>query len=187
MPTHKTAQAQLIAIRHCRVLTGAGLCYGQTEVPLATSYAEEKQALDQKLQKFCIQSIYTSPLLRCRILAEDLALGPVIADNRLKELNFGDWENRLWSEIPRHESEYWTQNIYESATPHGESFKDLIARVKLMLDSLIPPALGYSHLLVTHAGVIRALWHLLNALEPIACFEQEVVHGKIYSWSPWLL
>ena len=84
----------LILIRHPAVDIDAGICYGATDVPLLCDAAESARTLGERLLALNVPPVegdwHTSPLSRCRLLAE--ALGPVHVDGRLQELDFGSWK-----------------------------------------------------------------------------------------------
>ena len=143
----------LTLLRHTRPEGGAGVCYGLTDLPPGPEWRREARRLHAQLPPFaCIAS---SPLSRCRLLAEALALAralPLTIDPRLSEIDFGAWEGLRWDDIPRDQIDAWAADLM-GARPHGgESVAMLAARVA--------PALGdwgpKGALLVTHMGPIRA-------------------------------
>ena len=90
----------LFAIRHTSVAVEPGICYGQTDVPVADSFIVEKEKLAAQLYNVEFDKIYSSPLSRCKLLAENLfQKEQIVFDERLKELNFGDWELKTWDAI----------------------------------------------------------------------------------------
>lgn len=143
------AALTLYLIRHPRPLIAAGICYGQLDVE-----AENPAATAERLRAELPPGlpVWSSPLQRCRTLAEALHPVPQI-DARLMELNFGAWEGRPWDAVPRAELDAWAADIDGYAPPGGESPRQLQQRVLAFVDELPTGA----HLLVTHAGVIRAL------------------------------
>ncbi len=140
-------------IRHTHV-QAEGLCYGRHDPPLAASFETEVQALAARMADLPTMPIYCSPALRCRRLAENLGLQPHY-DDRLQELHFGTWEGRLWSDIPRTESDIWTANFVHQAPPNGESYATLQARVLDFLQDLHASGTTQAAI-ISHAGVIRA-------------------------------
>lgn len=167
----------LYLIRHTRVGCAPGLCYGQLDVPLADSFAEEVQAVREALARQFpagLPPIWSSPSLRCRSLAEALGT-PFRLDPRLRELDFGAWEGRTWTELDSPEARHWGDNWQTAAPPGGESLPELLARLRAFLAELDHP----NALLITHAGPIRALHHLLLG-EPLeAAFARPVAHGEL--------
>ncbi len=93
----------LYLIRHTRPDIAPGLCYGQLDIDLADSFAEEANHVLNWLPP--LDLIITSPLLRTRklavYLAQELQCG-LQTDARLMEKNFGAWEGCAWDNIARH-------------------------------------------------------------------------------------
>ena len=90
----------ITAIRHTRVDVPFGVCYGQTDVPLASTYVEELAAVQTQVDWYQYDAIWCRPLKRCRRLAEDLfPRETILFDPRLMELNFGRWEMQRWDDI----------------------------------------------------------------------------------------
>ncbi|MGJ0486246.1 MAG: alpha-ribazole phosphatase [Methylomicrobium sp.] len=166
-------------IRHTRTATETGLCYGWTDVSLAPGFNEDLTALRQKLPALtegC--AVFSSPLRRCMQLAETLSK-QVTADDRLLELNFGQWEGRRFDEIDADLLRRWTGNFVEIAPPDGESFADLVERIGDFWQDL----LEQSHeqvLVVTHAGAIRALLARVLDLPLANAFQLRIDPGSVH-------
>lgn len=166
-------------IRHTQTATPGGLCYGQTDVALADSFADELQRLKAKmpaLQPDCL--VYSSPLTRCTQLAARFTTR-IVLDPRLLELNFGVWENLRFDTLNTDAVQHWTENFVSLAPPSGESFSELCTRVAAFWQELL--TLNVDQVLViTHAGVIRAL--LANILNlPLAnAFQFKVDPGSVH-------
>lgn len=167
----------LCLIRHTRVAAPAGLCYGQLDVPLADTFAEEARAVREALARRYstnLPPIWSSPSLRCRSLAETLG-APFRLDPRLRELSFGEWEGRTWAELNSPEARHWGDNWQTVAPPRGESLPELLARLRAFLADL-----GDTDAIVlTHAGPIRALHHLVAGQTLEAAFRLAVDHGDL--------
>jgi alpha-ribazole phosphatase len=167
-------------IRHTKTDTINGLCYGQADVPLRPSFATEAEQVINKLPDLSMETtrIFSSPLSRCRQLADRLS-DVVITDGRLLELDFGDWEKQCFDEIDSALLNVWTHNFVLQAPPNGESFSDLVQRVAHFWGDLIALDLSLV-VVVTHAGVIRALLaHILNL--PLAnAFQFRVDPGSVH-------
>ena len=148
-------------IRHTLPDVLPGICYGHADLGLADSFATELQSIQAKLAHITTLILVSSPLRRCSILAESLAQyfdTPVVnKDVRLMELNFGDWELKRWADIPQGVVEEWTDDHIKQAPPNGESYIDLHHRAKQFFEELKSNQEGQHALVVTHAGVIRAL------------------------------
>lgn len=141
-------------IRHTRPDVAYGICYGCTDLPVATSFDQEADKILNGLEQ--AEVLISSPLLRCRKLAERIGtafeLMPVY-DSRLQEINFGSWEGQRWEDIPRREIEFWAADFLHARPHGGESVRMLERRVHELLNELLKDK--RSHLVVTHAGVIK--------------------------------
>lgn len=169
-------------IRHTKTDTLQGLCYGQTDVALAKSFLEEAQLLQQKLPELKSNSlVFSSPLTRCVQLAERLS-DNVSIDVRLLELDFGDWESRFFDDLDVDALQQWTDNFVYVAPPNGESFIDLCQRVGSFWQDLMQGMLSKPEqiLIITHAGVIRALLAYILKLPPANAFQFRVDVGSVH-------
>jgi alpha-ribazole phosphatase len=169
-------------IRHTKTDTLKGLCYGQSDVPLADSFAEDVQQLQQKLPGFKANSlVLSSPLTRCVKLAERLT-DKVAIDDRLLELDFGDWESKCFDDIDAAVLQQWTDNFVHAAPPNGESFIDLCQRAGSFWQDVVRGKYPASEqiLIITHAGFIRALLAHILKLPPANAFQFRVDLGSIH-------
>lgn len=90
----------------------------------------------------------------------------------------GAWEGRTWNEIAASETEQyqtWLDHWLTQAPPGGETPSQLLARVEAWWKQL-PPG---EHLLVSHAGVTRALRVLLRGSAWIDAMVEAVPHLDI--------
>jgi len=145
---------QVFLIRHPRPLIEEGICYGRLDVD-----AEDPQASAARLRTLLPAGIpvIASPLQRARRLAK--ALHPQAQlDERLMEIDFGDWEGRRWAEIDRALLDAWAADVLHFVPPGGESAAMLQGRVREFAASLAgKSSAGDAVALVTHSGVMRAL------------------------------
>ena len=166
-------------IRHTKTDTLKGLCYGRSDVALAESFAEEVQQLQRKLPELKPDSlVFSSPLTRCVQLAERFS-DTVTTDARLSELDFGDWENRRFDDIDVAVIQQWADNFVHVAPPNGESFNDLYQRAGSFWQDAVQGTHPASEqmLIITHAGVIRALLAYILKLPPAHAFQFRVDPG----------
>ena len=144
-------------VRHAQPLVAHGVCYGQLDMAAELQATQLCAAALAKVLPTGMTGA-CSTLQRCEQLASVLiGLQPDLSlknDPRLREMNFGEWEGRAWSDIPRAELDDWTANFadYPVGTT-GESVTQFMARVAAAFDEL-PTA--RDTLWITHAGVIRA-------------------------------
>lgn len=139
---------RLFLIRHPPPAVAPGICYGATDLPLAGDPAACAAALAPLLPADA--PVFSSPLERCRRLAERLHGAPIV-DRRIREIDFGDWEMQPWDRLDRALLDAWAADPYHFTPPGGEAVAALRARVAAFLAGLPDEAV-----LVAHAGVIKA-------------------------------
>lgn len=145
---------EIVLIRHPRPAIGEGVCYGSSDLDLAAGFEIDAGVLRERLEDLVDATLFSSPLRRCRKMAE--TLGTPHLDERLQELHFGKWELAPWDAIDRGEFEHWREDFVHRAPPEGESYASLSRRTLAFLTD----AQAQEHrsiIVVTHAGVIRAL------------------------------
>jgi alpha-ribazole phosphatase len=158
----------LYLVRHPRPDVAPGLCYGASDVPVPDAELARVHAALAK-QNLHHLPVYASPLQRCALLAERLAPGRVTLDARLAEMDFGAWELRPWSGIPRSDVDAWTADLLHYRPGGAENVLDVARRVQAFAGDLR----GASALVVCHAGTIR----LLTALHGGVPLEQAALRA----------
>ena len=147
---------ELILVRHTRPLVSEEVCYGVTDLGLMSTFEEEAARVVNSLPR--AQRLVTSPLRRCRRLAERIgaarSLVPEI-DTRLREMDFGAWEGMEWDAIPRPELDAWAADFLHARPHGGESVHMLYERSRAAAADY--RGTGLVHIVVTHAGVIKAM------------------------------
>ena len=155
----KSAGPRLLwLVRHAQPLIAPGVCYGQLDLQ---ADVEATLACAKALADLLPvgTAVIFSPLQRCeQLMAALIGLRPDLTsktDSRLKEMNFGRWEGRLWADIEKTELNAWTEDFANYRAGYcGESVAQFMARVGQAFDELGPAT---DTLWITHAGVIRAI------------------------------
>jgi alpha-ribazole phosphatase len=141
-------------IRHTKPAIEKGICYGQTDLNLVDSFEEEAAVIKNVLPP-SISHVYSSPLTRCKRLAEYLFNSEISFHDDLKELHCGSWEMQVWDKIPAVELQPWMDDFVQVRVPGGESYMDLFARTvnryKEIISAPLPAAI------IAHGGVIRSI------------------------------
>lgn len=135
--------------------------------------------------------IVTSPRRRCQPFAEYLAAHwqvPLIIDDDLVELDFGDWEGRSVADLAREEgpalAAFW-RDPRQHPPPKGESFDHFSQRVQRVWSRVQQQS--EATLLTTHGGVIR-YWHHWLTGSPLSAFLlYPVAHGSLHEVNEWAL
>lgn len=170
---------KLTLVRHTSLQIAPGICYGQTDVDVASSFMQEALQTQTKLADMTFDAVFTSPLQRCVKLADALGHRQMKEDARLKELHFGDWEMQAWDDVPRDIFDEWAQNYAELAPPKGETFQQLQQRGVDFLTEMMKTHPNQHLLVVTHGGMIRALLaHVLN-MQLKGLFRFHVDYGSV--------
>lgn len=157
-------------IRHPKPVVEAGICYGRLDLE-----AENPGVVAARLRTELPPDVpvWSSPLRRCRSLAELLHPRPIL-DERLIEMDFGRWEGRPWDAIPRAELDAWAADVAGYAPPGGESPRLLQGRALAFVAGLAVP----EAVIVTHAGVIRTLLAHWRGLPPPRWTELSFAYGS---------
>lgn len=168
---------QLYFVRHTRVDVPSGICYGMQDVPLANTFHQEWEEVKSRLSGIDFECTFSSPLLRCLLPAKKIC-EEVIIDERLQEMNFGDWEGKCWDEIfASQEGKRWFGDYLHATCPNGESNDRLTERVQAFINDL--PQTSGNILIITHAGVIRAFLVLLCGWMPKKAFDTPIAYGQV--------
>lgn len=167
-------------IRHTRTATVKGLCYGRSDVALADSFADEAHAVRDKLAGLNAEYVtVSSPLTRCLQLAYCFDSEAAV-DQRLLEIDFGDWENRRFDALDPNQLRTWTEHFVERGPPNGESFNDVCRRAAAFWEELLSRPDAGQIVVVTHAGIIRALFVHVLQLPPAQAFRLAVDAGSVH-------
>jgi alpha-ribazole phosphatase len=145
---------EIYLIRHTSPRIEKGVCYGQSDIPIDTGLFESECVEVRAKLPLDIQHFYSSPLSRCATLGNKLSRA-VSFDERLKELDFGDWELQPWAAINVNELTPWMSDFVNRPALNGESYLQLHQRT----ESFITDLLNQDYLrvgVVTHAGNIRS-------------------------------
>ena len=169
---------EIYLIRHTTPDIAKGICYGQSDIGVTPTFETEVEQIHQQIPMSTISKVYTSPLIRCKRLADSFAL-PVIQDNRLKEINFGKWELSNWNDIPKEEITPWMDNFVTIAPPNGESYAMLQKRV-LAFYADLPLDTNEKIIVVSHAGPIRSLLAHLRNIALKDSFSIPVAYGEVF-------
>lgn len=174
---------EVILIRHTAVDVPSGTCYGQTDVPLRSTFPEEARAVREGLANHLpFDAVYTSPLSRCTRLATYCGYPDARRDARLLEMNFGAWEMQRYDEIRDPHLEEWYADYLHQPATDGESFEEQLKRVSSFLDELRKQA--YRRVAVfTHGGVIVCALIYAGLVRPEEAFSHVPSYGGTISIS----
>ncbi len=143
----------LYVVRHGRTEANAsGLLLGRADPELDDTGRRQAEAIASVLPGDL--EVIASPLRRTMSTAAAIR-ADFTTDDRLLELDYGDFDLRPVSEIS---AEVWAEWRGDPGfhPPNGESLLELAARVGGFLDELSPLAAGRNVAIVTHVSPIKA-------------------------------
>jgi alpha-ribazole phosphatase len=182
---------ELIVWRHPKPQGVQGLCIGQVDVPVDRRKAKRlahrirHHARRQRLFEREQAVVWTSPLRRCFDVGRILrSWGWMhLVDERLSEMNFGDWDGQAWSQIAKHDIDVWCDNFAETKPGGGESVRQLLQRCG---DFVTEQQSERISLLIGHAGWMNALvWLTDKPHTPPSAVDWPVVsrYGARKTWT----
>lgn len=128
-------------------------------------------------------AVISSPLRRCRSFASawcEQQHVELLVDPAWMEIDFGDWDGQTAVQIERHSPDA-LKNYYldpvKYPPPNAESYRHFSGRVRSGWESLLTERAGQNLLLVTHAGVIRALFAQVFKMPVSHSFQLDIPHA----------
>jgi len=133
-----------------------GVWRGRTETGLSDLGVRQAEALARRRNGS--GPVVASPMIRARMTAD--ALGAYALDDRLVELDLGDWEGltpqQVLERYPEEATSFFSGADF--SVPGGETRGEFLARVTAALDDVVAGLDdGDEVTVVTHGGVIHAL------------------------------
>ena len=174
---------KLFFLRHTSLNVEIDVFYGQTDLDVSDRFEEEVKLIQKKIKNFNIDTksikVYSSPLKRCIKLTNKLTENYIV-DERIKEMNLGDWEMKKMSSISKKEKLDWENNLLSFKIPNGESNNEFLKRLKSFLEDIFK--LNEDALIVCHAGSINGMLSLLTE-EPfdkmVKNYWELIKHGSL--------
>ena len=155
-------------LRHGESQWSNGYLRGSIDDELSVlGWAQMSASIQPQLEQGCPwQVVFSSPLQRCRLFAEDVAKQQQRAlylDPNLQEIHFGDWEGEstqaLYDRIPSQLAEFWQQPT-QFTPPNGEPLlvfqQRVLSAIQHIHQQMVQSNLQHA-LVVTHGGVIKLL------------------------------
>lgn len=159
-------------LRHGQVHGRPFVYRGALDEPMAEQGTARVREIAERLAAPAFDRIASSPLARCRDFAAAYARErklPLDVLDAMREMHFGIWEGLTPDEAARLDPahhELFRGTAGKVGAPEGESITDLGHRVSQGWEDWLADARGGHRLLVTHAGVMRALLIDLIGLDP---------------------
>ena len=166
-------------IRHTSVDIDKGICYGQNDVPVKDTFIKEATIVKSKLENLPKPDVaFSSPLSRCTKLAAFCGFEDAIRDDRLMEINFGDWQMQRWDDI---DMSVWESDWITNPAPNGESFIEMYNRVAQFFDEI--KSRDYTNVFIfAHAGVINCARIYFGKATFETAFDEALEYGEVVSF-----
>lgn len=156
---------------------------GRKDSPLTNEGIENAKALKQYIQNMYFDYIYSSPIPRAYITAQYVFQDNIIKDERLIEMNFGEFEGRKIKDILKTDYEIY-HNLWHHPEkfiriPGGESYDEVILRVHSFLNDLKQLPNDSNIFIVTHGMYFIILLATMLGLtkKDFTKLNQKVVDG----------
>ncbi len=154
---------KIYLLRHTSLDVGPDTFYGQTDLDVSKTFDKEVKVIKKKLNDEGVDikklKVISSPLKRCTKLTDRIC-GYYQTDDRIKEMNLGDWEMKDRNSIPGDLINEWENNLLNFKIPNGESNKVFLSRLNNFLQDVT--RLGEDSLIVCHAGCINGMVSILT-------------------------
>jgi len=134
---------------------------GRTDVDLTEKGVAQAKRMNQLLQGYSFDAVFSSPLLRAKMTAS-IACGDskrVQIDDRLIEVDFGNWEGKRPVEFQIEDPESWADWLSDPKNNRagrvGESAQEVVNRLSSFYEEILEKYEGKTVLVVGHNGVNR--------------------------------
>ena len=149
-----------------------------------TGIGQAKLAGERLAGQGGVDVIVTSPLLRARQTAAEVAAAidaPVVADDDLRETDFGEWEGLTFAEAQQRWPDEVTAWLSDPAVapPGGESFAAVGVRVRRALARLLDQYTGDTVVVVSHVTPIKMLLTEALLAPPEAMYRMHLDVGAL--------
>jgi broad specificity phosphatase PhoE len=185
-PLPQTGVTSFLLIRHALCDPVGKSIAGRTPgIHLNEAGRGQAAALARRLSTLPVAAVWSSPLERAVETAQPLAgmLGlPILQDERLNEVNFGDWTGRTLTELEGVPG--WRDfNVPRSSTriPGGEILGEVVRRSLASLDEArrTPDLTGRLVAVVSHGDVLRSLIAHCIGMDPDAMHRIEIAPASV--------
>ncbi|MGA7613652.1 MAG: histidine phosphatase family protein [Thermoanaerobaculia bacterium] len=155
----------LIFVRHGETVDNLrGVAQGWSDSDLSPRGQEQVKRLARRLTRMEPTSLYSSTLPRAittaTVIAGEIALDPVPLDD-LREMHCGRWEGQSFVELRNSDEDAYQRwaGDPEVACPEGESYADVLIRMKRALQTIETRENGNGRrpVIVSHGTAIRII------------------------------
>lgn len=167
-----------------------GRYQGQSDVGLNENGLEQARDLAKQLAKETFAAFYASDLSRARVTAEVIAAEhgmPVLVDERLREINQGEWEGLLVQVIRDRYDDLWQSRKIDPAgwrPPGGETVAEVAKRTWAALDDIAARYPDGRVLVASHGLTIATIICKSEGI-PISLAYRHIPENAVPVWVDW--
>ena len=155
--------------------------HGQYDSLVTDNGYRQIKALEQRFRDIPIDAVYSSDLFRTMTTARSVYIPkglPLRTRSDLRELGMGDWEDRSWAGVDRHEHErmkLFAASSPDFRAPNGESYGDIRRRGVAALLDIAARHPGQTVAVFSHGTIMR---HILAELQGIGLGPEAMAKTK---------
>jgi len=155
----------IVLIRHGEAENAKGRAIGHTDLPLSETGKIQAGMLAENLGETTFKTFLASPLTRTMQTASFITAANGMTPApcpEFKEINLGQWDGLSYEKIKADFPDEYRKRGLDIAgyrPPEGENFLDLKNRVAPALKAITEEQ--SPTIIITHAGVIRVIMHLI--------------------------
>ena len=159
---------KIYIIRHGETaLNVKGVMQGRIDEPINQSGRDLAAVTGRAIKGIRFDNCVSSPLLRAvetakTVLTESGNSIPIVTDERLLEIDFGDMEGKKLSDMGEAGRAFFTAPLDFGRFPNGESVYDVCERTQDFIKELIAKDDGKTYLISTHGCAMRAMLNFLT-------------------------
>jgi broad specificity phosphatase PhoE len=132
---------------------------GRTDIALTEKGISQAEEVHRQLEGIDFGGVYSSPLTRAYNTASIASGRDVLKDDRLIEVDFGNWETKTRQEFVAENESLWTNWINDPAVHRaggtGETGAEVVARVDAFYSWLLKEHAEGNFMVVGHNGINR--------------------------------
>ena len=155
-------------IRHCESLANLqAIIAGRVDFDISEKGALQLEYLSERFQNIKLDAIYSSPLIRAyktALAANKYPQAPIIQDERLIEINFGEIDGKPFSSMTEEQKYHWNKQPHLVTIKGGETVMEAGERFFGALMDIVKQNPDKTIAIAAHGGVYRSLFCMLRKL-----------------------
>lgn len=146
---------------------------GHVDIPLNENGIKQAKLLAKSLKDYPIDVFISSPLKRAYVTTEIVAKAHdkkiVYTDDRLREIDFGDWSGEFIADLQKNypeDFELWQERPWLMTFPNGENLRDLQYRGRDALEDIVAKYPGKTIFIGAHSFINSMIICSVLGLDP---------------------